>query len=222
MLRSVGRLRLIGAAFLLAAAIAVAAAALPPIWHSVDKTPPGPQPGEPVLGKAGTPLTIIEYASLTCPHCAVFDKETLPRIKQDWIDTGRARLVFRDFPLDGVALRAAALTHCVPPERYFSFVDTLFREQPHWAPLGDKAVAEVARLGGLSEADAQACLADGKHLDAASASRAAAEKDFGVDSTPTFFIDGTKIVGAYPYVDNDNKDRDFKSALDTAFAKLHP
>jgi protein-disulfide isomerase len=216
------RLAGIAAALLLAAGVACADETLPPIWQMVEKRPPGPLPGEPILGQTDAPLTIIEYASLTCPHCARFDARTLPRLRQDWIEPGKARLVFRDFPLDGLALRAAALTHCVPPERYLEFVDTLFKEQPSWAALGDKAIARVASLGGLSEAQAEACLADTKRIESISAARVAAEKEWGIDATPTFFIDGMKIEGAYPYMDPENKDRDFKSALETALAQQRP
>jgi protein-disulfide isomerase len=216
------RLAGIAAALLLAAGVACADEALPPIWQMVEKRPPGPLPGEPVLGKADTPLTIIEYASLTCPHCARFATQTLPKLKQEWIDTGKAKLVFRDFPLDGLALRAAALTHCVPPERYLEFVDTLFKEQPSWIVLGDKAIARIASLGGLSEAQAEACLADTNRVESISAARAAAAKEWGVDATPTFFIESMKISGAYPYVDPENKDRDFKSALAAALAQKQP
>ena len=212
------RLAVIGAALLLSAGISVAADAPPPVWQMVDKTPPGPMPGEPVLGKADAPLTIIEYASLTCPHCAAFDARTLPKVRQDWIDTGKARLVFRDFPLDGLALRAAVLTHCVPPDRYFDVVDRLFREQQSWFRLEEKeALARAASLGGLGEADAEACLADTQHIEAVAVARAAAEQDYGVDSTPTFFIGKMKIGGAYPYEDPEH--RDFKSALETALSQ---
>src|SRR5216683_4062242 len=80
---------------------------------------PSVTPKDRVLGQADAPVTIIEYASLTCPHCAAFDRDTLPKIRQNWIDTGKAKLVYRDFPLDGWALRAAMVARCAPPERYF-------------------------------------------------------------------------------------------------------
>jgi protein-disulfide isomerase len=219
---SARRLPAIAAALLLAAGVACADETLPPIWQVVEKRPPGPLPGEPVLGKADAPLTIIEYASLTCPHCARFATQTLPKLKQEWIDTGKAKLVFRDFPLDGLALRAAVLTHCVPPERYLDVVDRLFREQQNWIVLGDKALSRVASLGGLSEAEAQDCLADNTRSEAVAAARATAQSEYGVDSTPTLFIDGLKVGGAYPYADPAYKDRDFKSALATALAQKQP
>src|SRR5438067_2761676 len=84
------------------------------------------QPSDRILGKADAPVTIIEYASLTCPHCAAFEKEMLPKIKSEWIDTGKAKLVFRDFPLDGSALKAALVARCAPPERFYGFIGILF------------------------------------------------------------------------------------------------
>jgi protein-disulfide isomerase len=218
MLMSLQRPLAIAAALLLSLGIARADEAPPPIWQMVEKTPPGPMPGEPVLGRADAPLTIIEYASLTCPHCAAFDTQTLPKIRQDWIDTGKARLVFRDFPLDGVALHAAVLTHCVPAERYFGFVDALFREQRNWAAASDP-YAQIASLGGLTQAEADACFVDPKRSEAVAAVRATAEKEYGVDSTPTFFIGRMKIAGAYPYENPEAKNRDFKSALELAFSQ---
>src|SRR5271156_5092888 len=82
-----------------------------------------------VLGKADAPITIIEYASLTCPHCAEFDKDVVPELKAKYIETGKAKLIFRDFPLDQWALRASVLARCAPADKYFSFVDVLFQNQ---------------------------------------------------------------------------------------------
>src|SRR5258708_10291261 len=80
-----------------------------------------------ILGNRTAPITIIEYASLTCPHCADFTKNTLPDIRKNWIDTGKAKLVFRDYPLDAVAVKAAVIAHCGGPEPVFGFIDVLFR-----------------------------------------------------------------------------------------------
>lgn len=154
-----------------------------------------------VLGRADAPITIIEYASLTCPHCAEFDRDTLPMIKKDWIDTGKARLVFRDFPLDGLALRAAMVARCAPPDRYFSFIDTLFQSQPTWGRARDpmEALGHIAKLGGMSDEQFQACMKDEKLADSVAASEDKAQKEYKVDSTPTFFINGTKLLGSVPY-----------------------
>ena len=156
-----------------------------------------------VLGKADAPVTIIEYASLTCPHCAAFDRDTLPKVKENWINTGKAKLVFRDFPLDGWALRAAMVARCAPPERYYGFIDALFQEQNVWARATnpEAALGRLAKLGGISDEKFQGCMKDEKLADAVTSSRLAAEKEYGVESTPTFFVNGTKLVGEQSYAD---------------------
>lgn len=168
---------------------------------------PGPSvtPEDHVLGKADAPITIIEYGSLTCPHCAEFERETLPKIKAAWIDTGKAKLVFRGFPLNGLDLRAQALVHCAPPDKYYPLIDTLYENQRAWA-LGDATkamagLANIGRLGGISEEQFKSCTTDQKILEGIQARGFAAGKDYEVDSTPTFFINGTKMSpnGAQPY-----------------------
>ncbi|HEX7970239.1 MAG TPA: DsbA family protein [Stellaceae bacterium] len=158
-------------------------------------------PQDHILGKADAPVTIIEYASLTCPHCAEFDRTTLPKIKEAWIDTGKAKLVFRDFPLDGLALRAAMLARCAPPQRYFGFIDTLFQSQNTWARATDpqQALGRIAKLGGMTDEQFQSCMKNEELANAVAASGQAAQKDYGVESTPTFFVNGAKLVGAKPY-----------------------
>lgn len=162
---------------------------------------PAVTPQDHVLGKPDAPVTIIEYASLTCPHCAEFDRETLPKIKENWINAGKAKLVFRDFPLDGLALRAAMLARCAPAERYFAFIDELFRSQNTWGRASDpeQALSRIARLGGMSDEQFKACMKNEDLANAVAASGQTAQKDYGVESTPTFFINGTKLVGALPY-----------------------
>jgi len=151
-----------------------------------------------ILGSPEAPITIIEYASMTCPHCASFHADTLPTIKKNWIETGRARLVYRDFPLDGLALRAAALASCVEGDRYFSFVDTLFRGQQTWAraqdPLG--ALAKIARLAGMNQETFDSCVGDNATLDRLLQQRVEATEAFDIQSTPSFIVNGKKIEGA--------------------------
>jgi protein-disulfide isomerase len=189
-----------------------------PVLGSVALAVEAPQitPKDRVLGQADAPITIIEYASLTCPHCAAFDHDTLPKIKQNWIDTGKAKLVYRDFPLDGLALRAAMVARCAPPERYFSFIDALFQGQSNWARSSNQeealgALGRFARLGGISDEKFQSCIKDEKLADAVAASRVVAAQEYGVDSTPTFFINGTKMVGEASY-----------EAFDKALAAAQP
>jgi protein-disulfide isomerase len=167
-----------------------------------------------VLGKKDAPITIIEYASLTCPHCAAFEHETLPKIEKDWIDTGKAKLVFRNFPFDQAALRAAMLAECAGPEKYFNFLNALFGSQETWARASDPSAAliRIGKLGGLSEERVQACFKDESLANKLVATRMTAEKDLDVNSTPTFFVNGKKIVGAQPY-------EAFEQALDAAARK---
>jgi protein-disulfide isomerase len=183
------------AAFCLAAPVFGASPAT-----AAEDAAPTLAPEDHVLGQADAPITIFEYASLTCPHCAEFDRETLPKIKQNWIETGKAKLVFRDFPLDGTALRAAMVAHCAPPERYFAFVDTLFQSQSAWARNDwEPGLERIARLGGMSDEQFKKCLSDQELGNAIVASRATATDSYKVESTPTFFINGARFVGAQPY-----------------------
>ena len=151
-----------------------------------------------VLGKADAPITIVEYASMTCPHCAHFDKDVLPGLKKKWIETGKAKLVLRDYPLDEVALRAAMMARCAPAERFYPLVDTLFETQEQWALAKDwrGALEKTARLAGIGKKDFDACLANKAMEDQVAQSRLIATTQLGVDSTPTFFVNGTKFQGA--------------------------
>jgi protein-disulfide isomerase len=171
-----------------------------------------------VMGKAGAPVSIIEYASLTCPHCAAFEHDTLPTIRKDWIDTGKAKLIYRDYPLDRNALLASTIASCAPGDRYFAFIAAFFESQAQWviAPKPLDALKRIARLGGMDEAAVDKCVADSKLQEAIVAGEAQAHSDYGVDSTPTFFILGangsTKLVGDLPYAD-------FANALNAAMPK---
>jgi len=175
---------------------------------------PALAPSERILGTEDAPVTIIEYASLTCWHCAEFEIEKMPRIRQDWIETGRAKLAFSNFPLDGLALRAAALTRCVPKERYLGFVDLLYKEQSNWVHLADpdEALRRGAGYRGLTDAEKESCLANTKLVDSIAAERQIATKEYGVNSIPTFFINGRKIEGDVLY-------EEFESALRAGFSK---
>lgn len=164
---------------------------------------PTVQANDHVLGNKNAPNTIFEYASLTCPHCAAFASDTLPKLQKDWIDTGKAKLVYRDFPLDRSAVVAATVAQCFPPERYFPFIETLFQTQREWAERSETetktALSRIARLGGMSQAQFDACANNQKLSDAVLNSRLVAQHEYGIDSTPTFFVNGTKVVGDVPY-----------------------
>jgi protein-disulfide isomerase len=151
-----------------------------------------------ILGNPNAPITIVEYASMSCPHCAHFQNEILPTIKKDWIDTGKAKLVLRDFPLDKEALSAAMIARCAPPDRFYAFADAFFSEQPQWVMAQDykAALARLAKLGGMDAKAVDACLANKTIENEVLDSRLTAAKELGVDSTPTFFVNGTQFNGA--------------------------
>ena len=159
-----------------------------------------------VLGNPAAPITIIEYASLTCPHCAHFANDVLPELKREWIDTGKAKLVLRDFPLDGPALRAAMIARCAPPDRFYAFADTLFASQDKWATTKDyrEALARLAKLGGMGKDEFEACLNNTTLENRIVEQRLVASQELDINSTPTFFINGSKFSGA-PTAEEFNK-----------------
>ncbi len=148
-----------------------------------------------VMGDPQAPVTLTEFASLTCPHCANFHQNYLPAIKKDFIDTGKVKLVFNDFPLDGLALAGSMLARCAGEKRYFGFVEVLFRSQQTWsrAPNPRQALMQVARLGGISDTDFEACLANQELLTGIQKGAADATKEFGISSTPSFLINGKSL-----------------------------
>ncbi|HVA15912.1 MAG TPA: DsbA family protein [Stellaceae bacterium] len=162
---------------------------------------PQQTPDDRVLGKADAPVTIFEFFSLTCPHCAEFEDKTYPLVKKEWVDTGKAKIVYRDYPLDQNALKAAVIARCAPPDRYAAFVEVLFAQQGVWGVQRDptEALKRIALLGGISTAQADKCLADQDLSKSIVGEEYQAQKQYGVDSTPTFFINGKKLVGAAPY-----------------------
>jgi len=153
-----------------------------------------------VLGNDKAPVTIIEYASMTCPHCAHFQETTFPELKKRYIDTGKVRYIFREFPLDNLAAAAFMLARCASVDdkgRYFALIDTLFRQQRQWAvekPI--PPLLAIAKQAGFTEQTFNACLANQKTLDGIESVRQRAIKEFKVQSTPTFFINGTSYPGA--------------------------
>ena len=152
---------------------------------------------EKVLGDADAPVTIVEYASMTCGHCANFHNDTLPAIKEKYIDTGKARLIFREFPFDPRAEAGFMLARCAD-DKYFAMVDVLFKQQRNWAAVDNarEALLQIARLAGFSQESFEACLTNQQLLDDVRAVRTRGANDFGIDATPTFFINGNKYSGA--------------------------
>ncbi len=148
------------------------------------------------LGSDDAPVTIVEYASATCGHCANFHETTLPAIKEKYIETGKARLIFREFPFDPLAMGAFMLARCAD-DNYFPMIDVLFKQQGTWA-RAEKPSAEllkIARLAGFTQERFEACLTDDALLKDVEAVKNRGEKEFGVNATPTFFINGQKYSG---------------------------
>ena len=156
-----------------------------------------PSVGERVLGDPAAPVTIIEYSSLTCPHCAAFHTDTLPALKERFVETGQAKIVYRDFPLDQNALNAAVIAHCAGPDRYFAFLDALFASQERWARSEDptESLIQLAGLGGLPRDKAEACLASEAMQDAVLQVRLDGQEEFQISSTPSFIINGEMMTG---------------------------
>lgn len=152
-----------------------------------------------VIGDADAPVTIVEYASMTCSHCREFHESSYPQIKKDYIDTGKAKLIIREFPFDPRALAAFMLARCAGDDaKRTAMVDVLFDQQPQWA-FSNQASAEllkISRLAGMTEEQFKACLNDKELQKKVVAVQQAGEKDFGVNATPTFFINGDKYAGA--------------------------
>lgn len=164
---------------------------------SADKLmAPGPLP-DIVLGKADAPVTIVEYASMTCGHCAHFHATTFPVLKEKYIDTGKVKLILREFPLDIVAKAAFMVARCAGEMKYYAMVSTLFETQKNWA-FGNnpaQALLAVAKQSGMTEEQFNTCLSDTK-LAGQIDEQAKRGSEFGVDATPTFFINGKKVSGA--------------------------
>jgi len=152
------------------------------------------------LGKADAPVTIVEYFSLGCPHCKNFHETILPQLKADYLDTGKARIVFRDFPLDGVALAAAQLTRCVSPMAYFAMVDTLFAQQGTWhVKDGAPQIATIAKGAGMDQAAFDACLANTELREKIVAGTKEGADVYKVEATPTVLINGKKLPNTGDY-----------------------
>lgn len=169
---------------------------------------------EMVLGNADAPVSIIEYSSLGCPHCAAFHRDTLPQIKKEYIDTGKVRLVYRDFPLGTPALAASMIARCAGPKKFFGFIEILFRSQPQWSRSQNpmQALTKVARFGGLSEDDVQACLKRQTLLDFIREVARVGQNTHNVNTTPFFIIGDKTVSGAQPF-------DAFKKVLDKALSK---
>ena len=162
---------------------------------SADLLTPGPL-GDEVLGAANAPVTIIEYASMTCPHCAQFHGTTYPEMKKKYIDTGKIRFIFREFPLDALAAAGSMLARCAGKDKFFPLVETLFAQQKDWVtqkPL--QPMLAIAKQAGFTQESFDKCLANQEVLNGIEEGRQRAAQKLGVQSTPTFFINGKMFRG---------------------------
>jgi protein-disulfide isomerase len=184
----------------LVATAALFSSALPAFAQSQEELMrPGPLP-DLVLGKADAPVTIIEYASMTCPHCANFHKTTYPALKEKYIDTGKVRFIFREFPLDELAVAASMLARCSAKggsgEKAIALIDVLFASQDKWAvrdPL--PALLQISKQAGFTQATFDECLKDQKLYNDILAMRERGSKEYKVESTPTLFVNGKMQKG---------------------------
>jgi protein-disulfide isomerase len=161
-----------------------------------------------VLGSAKAPVNIIEYASLTCPHCAAFEENVFPMLRSKYIDTGKARFVFRPFPLDIKAAAATVLARCIAgddAEKFFGAIDVLFKQQDPLNAQTTETLKRVGKQSGMSEQAVEACIGDQALLDKLSADQNFAVETLKVGSTPTFFINGEKVLGAMSFEELDEK-----------------
>jgi protein-disulfide isomerase len=153
--------------------------------------------GEMAIGDEKAPITVIEYASMTCPHCAHFSETTFPELKKRYIDTGKVRFMFREFPLDQLAAAGSILARCAGPDKYFPLVETLFAQQRVWVvqkPLAP--LMAIAKQAGLTQQAFETCLDNRELLEGIEKVRNQASEKFGVNSTPTLFVNGKRLAGA--------------------------
>jgi protein-disulfide isomerase len=185
-----------------ASAFVLAVSAVPASISSAfaDPTPeelarPGPLP-DLVQGKEDAPITIIEYASMTCPHCAAFHKTTYPALKTKYIDTGKVRFIFREYPLDEVAVAASMLARCAGGDKTMAMISVLFSSQDTWAvrqPI--PPLLQIAKQAGFTQKSFEECLANQKLYGDIVATRERGSKEFKVESTPTLFVNGKMVRG---------------------------
>jgi protein-disulfide isomerase len=177
----------------------------PPVMVPLDQLMSiGPLP-DIVQGSPSAPITIIEYASMTCTHCAAFHDTTWPELKAKYIDSGRAKFILREFPLDPLATAGFMLARCAGPDKRNMYIDQLFAQQKTWA-FSDKPIEPLLALVkglGMSQVDFETCLKNQDLYEQVSQSRERAAEAFNIDSTPTFFINGRKLTGELSIADID-------------------
>jgi protein-disulfide isomerase len=161
------------------------------------------------LGPANASVTVTEYASMTCPHCAAFNDNVFPKIKSEYIDTGKVRYVFREFPLDIKAAAGSMLARCIARDdagKYFAVIDMLFKQQSDWVTKNTtETLTRIGKQAGLSQQAVEDCLKDQALLDKIAADQKFANEVLKVNSTPTFFINGEMIRGETSFEEFDKR-----------------
>jgi len=161
------------------------------------------------LGPANATVTVTEFASMTCPHCAAFTEKVFPKIKSEYIDSGKIRFVFREFPLDVKAAAGSMLARCIAKDdagKYFAVVDMLFRQQNDWVLKNTtETLIRIGKQAGLSQQQVEACLKDQALLDKIAADQKYANEVLKVNSTPTFFINGEMVKGEQSFEEFDKR-----------------
>ncbi|MGE0626459.1 MAG: DsbA family protein [Hyphomicrobiaceae bacterium] len=189
----------LGALTVLAPLAPLPAFARGPATVAVDELMKPGELKEMTLGNPDAKVTIVEYASLTCPHCASFHKNIYPELKSKYIDTGKVLFVFRDYPLDERAEAGSMLAHCLGGQTGLAMVSELFKRQAEWAFVPGNVVEarlfDIAKQAGFTKASFEKCLTDQKLLDQITAVAKRASTTFGVNATPTFFVNGKRLDG---------------------------
>lgn len=170
------------------------------------------------LGSPKAPLTVLEYAAPTCPHCAHFEMDIFPQFKQQYIDTGKVFFIFRVFPLNAVDVAAESMARCLPEDNYFQFLDLLYRNQAKWDPDGYQipdvhaALVDMGKVAGMSAQQVDSCINDQAEAKKIEDVGTEAQTKYGINGTPTFVVNG-QTHG--PFVDL----QDMKSFIDPMLAK---
>ena len=169
-----------------------------------------------VLGKADAPITVIEYASFTCSHCADFYNDVMPELEKRYVETGKVKFIFREYPVDGFGLKAATIARCLPEEQFFPFVKIMFKNfrQLVSSPKPEDTLMQFASMSGLPPEKAKACLDDTKLMDELVEQRTVASDKYNITGTPAFIINNgeEKIIGGRPV-------EDFTKVFDKLLAK---
>ena len=149
------------------------------------------------LGKPNAPIKMIEFASLTCGHCARFHNEVMPAIKEKYINNGKIFFIYKDFPLDKFALKASIISRCSGNKNYFSFLDVFYKKQSSWTRSQDpfKSLLKIAKIGGLKDEEIKVCVGNKSIEDGLLKDRLQSSKKYDITATPTIYLNGKKYTG---------------------------